>query len=56
MTSFKSFRLEDWHFLQKGGPNLQKVGVDKTVTPYFGNKKFDPITDTPYPLNRLKLY
>ena len=30
-----------WHFLQKGVPNLQKVGVDKTApSPHFGNKNF----------------
>ena len=43
-------------FFQRGVPNLQKVGIDKTATPYFGNKNFmTPITDTPYPLNRLKI-
>ena len=52
------YLLGGWHFLRKGVPNLQKVGVDKTATPLFWQQKFydPPITDTPYPLNRLKLY
>ena len=29
-------------FLRKGVPNLQKVGVNKIATPYFGNKKLMP--------------
>ena len=32
--------LGGWHFLRKGVPNLQKVGIDKTATPYSGNKNF----------------
>ena len=44
-------------FFGRGLPNLQKVGVDKTATPLFRQQKiYDPITDTPFPLNRLKLY
>ena len=45
-------------FLRKGAPNFPKVSVNKTATPYFGSKNFmtPSITDTPYPLNRLKLY
>ena len=27
-------------FFRRGVPNLQKVGVDKTATPYFDNKNF----------------
>ena len=30
--------LGGYHFLRKGVPNLPKVGVHKTVTPYFCNK------------------
>ena len=31
--SLANFCLGGWHFLRKGGPNLQKVGIDKTGTP-----------------------
>ena len=45
-------------FFGREVPNLQKVVVDKTTTPLIRQQKFydTPITDTPYPLNRLKLY
>ena len=45
-------------FFGREVPNLQKVGVDKTATPPISATKilWPPITDTPYPLNRLKLY
>ena len=44
-------------FFRSGGvQNLQKVGINKTTTHLFRQQKiYDPhITDTPYPLNRLK--
>ena len=42
--------------LERGVPKLQKVVINKIETPYFRNKNFDPpTTDTPYPLNRLKI-
>ena len=32
-----------YHFLWKGVPNLQKVSIDKVVTPLFWQQKFyDP--------------
>ena len=45
-------------FFGRGVPNLQKVGANKIVTSLFQQQKFHdppPITDTPYPLKRLKL-
>ena len=59
----KIYRSNHWvgggyHFLQKGVPNLQKVSSSKIETPLFRQQKsYDhPITNTPYPLIRLKLY
>ena len=45
-------------FFGREVPNLQKVSVDKTVTPPILATKnlWPPITETPYPLYRLKLY
>ena len=42
-------------FFRRGVPNsFKKIGVNKIATPLFRQQKFyDPITDTPYPLNRL---
>ena len=56
------FPFQEWiyvrgyHFLQKGVPNLQNVGINKIVPPSFRQQIFynPPITNTPYPLrNRL---
>ena len=51
--------LRELAFSFKGGPKFTKVGIDKTATLLFRQQKifFDPppITDTPYPLNRLNL-
>ena len=41
-------------FFGRGIPNLQKVGVNKIVTPYFGNETlWHHHAPPPYPLNRL---
>ena len=37
------------HFLRKGVPNLQKVGVKKIANPYFGDKKLRPPWPPPPP-------
>ena len=45
-------------FFQRGSQIYKKLVLIKLQPPNFGNKKFmtPPITDTPYPLNKLKLY
>ena len=47
-------RTGGYHFLRKGVPNLQKVIINKIVTPhftYFGNKNFmTPMTETLPPI------
>ena len=47
-----------WHFLRKGGPKFTKSRRQWNWDPLFRQQIcYDPpITDTPYPLNRLKLY
>ena len=45
-----------WHFLRKGVQNLQKVTVDKTVTPLFWHQKFyDPHLRYTLPLKQAKI-
>ena len=42
-TTFLENLLGGWHFLWKGFPNLQEVGIDKTTAPLFQQQKFyDP--------------
>ena len=44
-------------FSSEGGSQIYQVIVNKTATPLFRQQKFwPPIINTPYPLNRLKLY
>ena len=40
--------LGGWHFFGREVPNLQKVGIDKTATPLFGQKNF---YDPPSPIH-----
>ena len=49
--------LKELSFSSDGVPNLQKVSINKIGTPISATKIYNTsITDTPYPLNRLKLY
>ena len=65
LNASSHYRLDTWFVLGAGifwhgGSQINKksASLELWPPPYFGNKFFDPppITDTPYPLNRLKLY